>query len=383
MAFRRSATTGNVSRLRVTFVDALPRITVSCYALKVMQTSALDVHPVDPSRLESTPNLFQSPLWARFKSKTGDRVKTFGLGSNRRAMLVQLRGAAAHPLAYVPAGPDVEVPTEDHGFFLEELSVQLRKHLPESCPAVRYDLPWVSPYDPVDPPVSAQAAEIRMNFGTSYHNIHKAPTDSLAPDTVEIDLSPSEHELLAAMRPKTRYNIRLSQRHGVDVETCTADHLSEWHALYTDTARRKGFRAHEKSYFEKLFSTARRGGPSVHFYLARHRSITLGGIIVVHTRDVATYLYGASAAHGRSVMAPYALQWHAMRAAKAAGCTLYDTFGIPPSANPGHPMYGLYRFKTGFGGSVVHRRGAWDFVYNSEAYAVICAGESASSGYYS
>lgn len=298
------------------------------------------------------------------------------------AMLVQLRGAASHPLAYVPAGPDVSVPTEEHGFFIEELSMQLRKHLPESCTAVRYDLPWESPYDPVDSPASDQAAEIRMNFGTSYHNIHKAPTDGLAPDTVEIDLSPSEHDLLAAMRPKTRYNIRLSQRHGVDVGSGTAEHLPEWHALYTDTAQRKGFRAHERSYFEKLFSTARDGRPSVQLYLARHRSVVLAGIIVAHTRDVATYLYGASAAHGRSVMAPYALQWHAMRTAKAAGCALYDAFGIPPSADPVHPMYGLYRFKTGFGGRVVHRRGAWDFVYDNETYAVFTAGESASPGYY-
>jgi lipid II:glycine glycyltransferase (peptidoglycan interpeptide bridge formation enzyme) len=60
-------------------------------------------------------------------------------------------------------------------------------------------------------------------------------------------------------------------------------------------------------------------------------------------------------------MAPYLLQWTAMRDARASGCKHYDLFGIPPSDDPGHPMAGLYRFKTGFGGQIVHRSGSWDF----------------------
>jgi len=77
----------------------------------------------------------------------------------------------------------------------------------------------------------------------------------------------------------------------------------------------------------------------------------------------ATYLYGASSNEHRNLMAPYALQWAALRDVRDRGATTYDLFGIPPTNDESHPMHGLYRFKTGFGGEVVHRHGAWDFVY--------------------
>jgi len=74
-------------------------------------------------------------------------------------------------------------------------------------------------------------------------------------------------------------------------------------------------------------------------------------------------------------MAPYALQWKAMRDAKEYGCTQYDLFGIPPDENPDHPMVGLYRFKTGFGGRIIHRPGSWDYPCKPALYALFCGAE--------
>jgi lipid II:glycine glycyltransferase (peptidoglycan interpeptide bridge formation enzyme) len=74
-------------------------------------------------------------------------------------------------------------------------------------------------------------------------------------------------------------------------------------------------------------------------------------------------------------MATYLLQWQAMRDAKAAGCMRYDLFGIPPDDNPDHPMAGLYRFKTGFGGKTIHRPGSWDYVYRPVARLLFTAAE--------
>jgi lipid II:glycine glycyltransferase (peptidoglycan interpeptide bridge formation enzyme) len=74
-------------------------------------------------------------------------------------------------------------------------------------------------------------------------------------------------------------------------------------------------------------------------------------------------------------MAPYALQWQAMRDAKDFGCTQYDMFGIPPDEDPHHPMAGLYRFKTGFGGNIIHRPGSWDYPCNSVLYALFSGAE--------
>jgi lipid II:glycine glycyltransferase (peptidoglycan interpeptide bridge formation enzyme) len=81
-------------------------------------------------------------------------------------------------------------------------------------------------------------------------------------------------------------------------------------------------------------------------------------------------------------MAPHALQWHAICEARRSGCLTYDLFGVPPAPDEGHPMYGLYRFKTGFGGRIVHRRGAWDYVYDPEMYGLFGAAEATSRGYY-
>ena len=234
-----------------------------------------------------------------------------------------------------------------------------------------------------------------MNFGTSRHRLHKAPTDRLAPDTIELDLRLAEDDLLARMRPKTRYNVRLAGRRDVLVTRADPLRLPEWHELYVRTAARKGFRPQTLDYFRSLFTLAREHRPELRLYLARggeakgrgnNRSAPgaglLGGIVVAHTGRVATYLYGASSARQRSLMAPYALQWHAIREARRAGCTRYDLFGVPPAPEAGHPMYGLYRFKTGFGGRLVHRRGAWDYVYDEERYRVYEAAEAASAGYY-
>jgi lipid II:glycine glycyltransferase (peptidoglycan interpeptide bridge formation enzyme) len=75
-------------------------------------------------------------------------------------------------------------------------------------------------------------------------------------------------------------------------------------------------------------------------------------------------------------MAPYALQWQAIRDAKAANCSSYDFFGIPPNEDPNHPMAGLYRFKTGFGGKIIHRPGSWDYVYRPMMRKLFTAAES-------
>jgi len=98
--------------------------------------------------------------------------------------------------------------------------------------------------------------------------------------------------------------------------------------------------------------------------------------------DRATYLYGASSGEDRGLMAPYALQWAAMSAARKEGCSSYDLFGVAPTPDPEHPLHGLYQFKSGFGGSMLHRQGAWDYPYDEGAYSAFLAGESVAEGFH-
>jgi lipid II:glycine glycyltransferase (peptidoglycan interpeptide bridge formation enzyme) len=190
-----------------------------------------------------------------------------------------------------------------------------------------------------------------------------APVDVQPPDTVVIDLTAREEDLLAAMHKKNRYNIRLAERKGVRVAAGSASRMHEWYELYRETAARDAITIHARQYYERLFELADEDEATrVRLYLAEHDGDLLAGIVVVIHGEGATYLYGASSNAKRNLMPNYALQWHAILDAKRCGCAWYDLFGIPPADEPIHPMHGLYRFKTGFGGSIVKRLGAWDVV---------------------
>jgi lipid II:glycine glycyltransferase (peptidoglycan interpeptide bridge formation enzyme) len=185
-----------------------------------------------------------------------------------------------------------------------------------------------------------------------------------APDTVLIDLSPAPEEILAAMNPKCRYNVRLAARKGVSLRRAGAGELPVFYALLGETARRDGIAIHHLDYYRTLFAQGRDHGRNpveLRLYLAEHEGEAVAAIITLFRGAEGVYLYGASSDRKRNLMASYALQWQAMGDARESGCRYYDLFGIPPSADPGHPMAGLYRFKTGFGGRIIHRPGSWDY----------------------
>jgi lipid II:glycine glycyltransferase (peptidoglycan interpeptide bridge formation enzyme) len=182
------------------------------------------------------------------------------------------------------------------------------------------------------------------------------------------------------MKPKWRYNARLALKRGVVVRRADEEGLETFYGLLKETAKRDGIAIHSVEYYRTLFSHARDyfavSAPQIHLYLARHEGEALAGIMTLFRKGEAVYLYGASSDKKRNLMAPYALQLKAMEDAKEAGCTVYDLFGIPPSEDPNHPMAGLYRFKTGFGGRVIHRSGSWDLPCRALVYRLFRAAES-------
>ena len=134
--------------------------------------------------------------------------------------------------------------------------------------------------------------------------------------------------------------------------------------MYETTARRDGIAVHEKSYYKKLLEqsgdTQNEHTPRVTLYIAEYNGEPLAAIITVFLQREAIYLYGASSNSHRNLMPAYLLQWIAVCDAKTYGSAVYDFYGIPPNDNENHPMHGLYRFKTGFGGKIIHRPGSID-----------------------
>ncbi len=179
-------------------------------------------------------------------------------------------------------------------------------------------------------------------------------------NTVVSDLSQPEDALLAAMRPKWRYNIRLAERRGVTVRAGTGADLPAFYIMYLETGGRDGFLVRPYAYYQAIWEPFLARGLA-HLLLAEVEGTPVAGLILFRFGPTAWYFYGASTARSRGSMPNHALQWAAMRWARAAGCARYDWWGAPDALAESDPMWGVYRFKEGFGGDFVPGIGAYDY----------------------
>ncbi len=181
--------------------------------------------------------------------------------------------------------------------------------------------------------------------------------------TSRIDLTHSEDELLAAMHQKTRYNIRVAEKHGVRIRVGTADDLQTFLRLNRQTAERDRFTSPNESYMADTYQTLAPLGMAA-LRLAEFDGQVLAANMEMSYGDTVTYLYGTSSSASRQVMAPYLLHWKAIQAAKAAGRSKYDLWGTNP-IDPKNRHYkksweGITRFKEGWGGERIDLVGTYD-----------------------
>ena len=191
-------------------------------------------------------------------------------------------------------------------------------------------------------------------------------------NTVRIDLTSSEEELLVRMKQKTRYNIRLAEKKGVALRIGTSEDLDMLFKMYAETSVRDGFVIRDEGYYKTVwqtFSASQLPGtnsqlPCAEPLIAEVDNEPVAAIFVFYFAGCAYYVYGMSRSVHREKMPTYFLQWEAMKRAKAKGCTVYDLWGAPDVFDESDSMWGVYRFKGGFGGKVVRTLGAWDFAPN-------------------
>ena len=270
-----------------------------------------------------------------------------------------------------------ETQTIEFANFLAELAAELKKQLPKNTIAIRFD-----------PNVIFETPEDRdaFNYGmktVAYADrlkLKKNKVDIQPPDSTLVDLTGTEEEILNKMHAKWRYNIRLSERKGVNIHRYLGndDNLSEkidkFYELTKETNARDGNSSHAKSYYLDLIKSSAeqiaqgKDVPVISLYIAEHEGDEIASIMTLFSHDEAIYLYGASSNNKRNLMPNHLLQWTAMRDAKAYGSKYYDMYGMPPEGkDENHPMHGLYMFKANFGGKNIHRTGSWDveikFIY--------------------
>lgn len=212
---------------------------------------------------------------------------------------------------------------------------------------------------------------------TNYSLLTKSPNIQPA-KTLVLNLEKSELELLAAMHNKTRYNIKVAQKHGVEIKDefeITNGHglfFGEAIKLISQTASRQKFNTFPASYYKQMadkFTLANQSAVKLHIYKAIFQNQLLATAFMVDFGKTRTFLFGGSSEFHKNVMAPYLLHWQAMLDAKKTGMNVYDFWGIETSSGE---TPGFVRFKMGFAPDSVdgikEYAGAYDYIINKPIY---------------
>lgn len=302
----------------------------------------------------------QSYEWGEFKEKFGWRAERYIFVDSGDIIATAQILIHALPFgksfAYVPQGPVIDYETEK-----KETVAEILKLMKKNCS--KQIFLRVEPALEKETVAGKRAVVIFHEFGfkRSFEDIQPA-------DTLILDLTKSEDELLLEMHQKCRYNIRLAEKRGVKVsQGRSAEEIEEFLSLYHETARREKLSEHDDEYMKTLIETFIASGNGKLFF-ARHEDKILSSIFVIHFGNTATYLYGGSSSVNRELMPNHAAQWAAIRDAKEKGFKKYDFWGIAPTDDSAHPWSGITRFKSQFGGQKISYIGAYDLPIKKAQY---------------
>jgi peptidoglycan pentaglycine glycine transferase (the first glycine) len=314
-------------------------------------------------------HLLQLSRWGALKARFGWQAVRLaveqdgGLGAGAQVLFRRL--PLGRTLAYVPKGPLMD-------FTDDAAATQLWAALHELARSRRAILLKVEP----ELPDEADVATRFRGWG-----FRPSPQTVQPRRTMWVDLTADEEAILAGMKSKTRYNVRLAARKGVRVCEGTLDDFDAFYALMQETGARDGFPVHSRAYYQVAYGLfvpvdlAR-------LFLAFYGDELLAALMAFACGGKAWYFYGASSNRHRNRMPSYFLQWEAMRWAKAQGCTAYDLWGIPDEdeatleaqfTERRDGLWGVYRFKRGFGGRAHRYLGAYDYVYSPLWYKLYAA----------
>jgi peptidoglycan pentaglycine glycine transferase (the first glycine) len=295
-------------------------------------------------------HVLQSYEWGEFKSRRGWTPLRLLFTAGEEvvgAASALLRRPSLVPwgVMYVPKGPTLDYDDQE----LLAIVLGRLEDLAKEHRAI---------FVKIDPDVRADRDDIKQALLD--RGWRASPEQIQFRNTLLIDLRRSEEELLRAMKSKTRYNVRLAQRRGVEVHLGSIDDLPLFYEMYKTTSARDDFIIRPFSYYADAWGIFARQGLA-QLFLARYQGEALAGLMLLHLGDKVWYMYGASTDRHRNLMPNQLLQWEAMRWAKAQGYACYDMWGAPDALDEKDPMWGVYRFKAGFGGELTPHLGAYDF----------------------
>lgn len=309
-----------------------------------MSATSSEIHP-DLLGAYANAHLLQLPEWAKFKNNFGWQSQIFS-SQTAFAQVLFRSLPLGFSIAYLPKGPL----GTDWSSLWSQIDQECRKRKAVFL-QVEPDLNLPLP------------AEVESDFSQGF--IREEQT--LQPRrTALISLEPDEEDLLAAMKQKTRYNIRLAAKKGVVVRP--TDDVIGFYGMMVTTGNRDDFAVHSLEYYQKVFDIFSPSGKCV-LLSAYYQDVPVAYLMLFLTASRSWYFYGASDNRQRNLMPTYLLQWEAIRWAKAYGAKEYDLWGIPDAdeeeleasfTDRSDGLWGVYRFKRGFGGKIVRTSPAFE-----------------------
>jgi lipid II:glycine glycyltransferase (peptidoglycan interpeptide bridge formation enzyme) len=316
-------------------------------------------------------HLLQSWGWGELKASAGWYPIRLALWDTEREQIAAaaqvLRRTTAHVplsfghLAYIPKGPLLDWSNLDTPGIVPAFFSQVHQYLrKQGALALQVE------------PAHEVAGQANDELARCMEFMHFQPVRAIQPRrTIVLDITPGEDILLANMKEKWRYNVRLAERKGVRVRMAeTVADVRNWYRLMETTSNRDGFGIHTLNYYQQAWQILAPRNQA-RLFLADYNGQLLAGILVGLLAKQAVYLYGASSNEQRQLMPNYLLQWEAIRWAKQEGATSYDFWGIPETDDESEAMAGVYRFKSGWGGRIVRFPGNFEYIYHPLAMRLV------------
>lgn len=299
-------------------------------------------------------NLYQSDTWETYQDALG--YKTFRIScDDASALLIKLPLYKDKSYLYCPRGP---MCTKQGWHVLLRKATEIAEK--ENCVFLRVE-PYTMP--------NGIAKELNFKKVGKYSPL----SHQFSPmDTQILDIDKRDDDLLAEMKPKWRYNIKLAYRKGVTVRQSTKlEDLRKFHELSVGMKDR-GYTPFELEHYERLLYSLSHD-KNVTLFVAEFEKRPLAILLVTFFGEVATYLHGASNDEHREFMPNHLAQWEAITEAQRRGCKVYDFWGVAPDGDENHSWSGITRFKKGFGGETIHLVGAFDYTFSPSWYKILLA----------
>ncbi|MCA9370016.1 MAG: peptidoglycan bridge formation glycyltransferase FemA/FemB family protein [Pseudomonadales bacterium] len=307
--------------------------------------------------------------WGEFRKRTGVAVERVGFYQNntlKSALQVTFHPLPNIPLfagktiGYLPKGP---MPDEDQLAAIRQLGA-------------KHNAVFVKLEPNVSRPITATSAHQSItDFLTENGAVRGKPL--FTKYSFVLDLSPTQETLFENLNSKTRYNVRLALKKGVEIfENTSIEGVEQFIAILQETTQRQAFYAHSPSYFRDMWKTLGKSG-MIRIFNAVYQDTVLASWIVFVTNDTLYYPYGSSRSVHRDVMASNLLMWEMIVLGKKEGCTSFDMWGsLGPKPDKTDAWYGFHRFKKGYGGELREFIGTYDLVLNHQLYPWYRRGEA-------